>query len=106
MEAQGHRTQTQGLSRSLSPRDLVVYGLLFIGPMAPVGVYGVLDAKSVGAVAAVYAVATVAMGFTAFSYARMSREIPNAGSVFAYASAGLGRPPDSWRAGWRCSTTC
>ncbi|MDL4771056.1 MULTISPECIES: APC family permease [Thermomonosporaceae] len=99
MEAQGHRTQTQGLSRSLSPRDLVVYGLLFIGPMAPVGVYGVLDAKSVGAVAAVYAVATVAMGFTAFSYARMSREIPNAGSVFAYASAGLGRPA-GFLAGW------
>ncbi|MFC6882950.1 MULTISPECIES: APC family permease [Actinomadura] len=89
----------RALDRSLSPRDLVVYGLLFIGPMAPVGVYGVLDAKSVGAVAAVYAVATVAMGFTAWSYAQMSREVPHAGSVFAYASAGLGRPA-GFLAGW------
>ncbi|MFI6521679.1 APC family permease [Spirillospora sp. NPDC050679] len=88
-----------GLSRSLSLRDLIVYGLLFIGPMAPVGVYGVLDAKSVGAVAAVYVIATIAMGFTAYSYAAMSREIPHAGSVFAYASAGLGRPA-GFLAGW------
>lgn len=87
------------LSRSLSRRDLVVYGLLFIGPMAPVGVYGVLDAKSLGAVALVYVVATVAMGFTAFSYAQMSRQVPHAGSVFAYASAGLGRSA-GFLAGW------
>ncbi|MEU5879577.1 APC family permease [Spirillospora sp. NPDC047279] len=91
--------QPQQLSRSLSTRDLIVYGLLFIGPLAPVGVFGVLDAKSVGAVAAVYVVATIAMGFTAYSYAQMSREIPHAGSVFAYASAGLGRPA-GFLAGW------
>ncbi|MGK5550663.1 APC family permease [Actinomadura kijaniata] len=90
---------TGELSRSLSLRDLIVYGLLFIGPLAPVGVYGVLDAKSSGAVASVYVIATVAMGFTAYSYARMSREIPHAGSVFAYASAGLGRPA-GFLAGW------
>ncbi|MDQ1067885.1 hypothetical protein QFZ32_003325 [Streptomyces canus] len=30
------------LRRSLGFRDLVVYGLLFIAPMAPVGVYGTL----------------------------------------------------------------
>ncbi len=40
--------------------------------MAPVGVFGTLDAKSHGAVALVYVVATVAMAFTAFSYAQMS----------------------------------
>ncbi|MBX9365112.1 hypothetical protein K4G64_28895 [Streptomyces sp. WAC04114] len=37
------------LRRSLGFRDLVVYGLLFIAPMAPVGVFGTLDAKSHGA---------------------------------------------------------
>ncbi|MET9448837.1 APC family permease [Streptomyces cinerochromogenes] len=79
-----------GLRRSLGFRDLVVYGLLFIAPMAPVGVYGTLDARAHGAVALVYAVATVAMGFTAFSYAQMVRVVPRAGSVFAYARAGLG----------------
>ncbi len=41
------------LRRSLSSRDLIVYGLLFIGPLAPVGVFGVLDARSHGSVALV-----------------------------------------------------
>ncbi|MET9772919.1 APC family permease [Streptomyces sp. NPDC006367] len=78
------------LKRSLGFRDLVVYGLLFIAPMAPVGVFGTLDAKSHGAVALVYLIATVAMAFTAFSYAQMVRVVPQAGSVFAYARVGLG----------------
>ncbi|MFY1677007.1 MULTISPECIES: APC family permease [unclassified Streptomyces] len=79
-----------GLRRSLGFRDLVVYGLLFIGPMAPVGIFGTLDANSGGAVALVYVLATVAMAFTAFSYAQMVRVLPHAGSVFAYARAALG----------------
>ncbi|WP_433545874.1 APC family permease [Streptomyces sp. CA-294286] len=87
------------LKRSLGFRDLVVYGLLFIAPMAPVGVFGTLDAKSHGAVALVYVVATVAMAFTAFSYAQMVRVVPQAGSVFAYARAGLGEGP-GFVAGW------
>ncbi|WP_327431378.1 APC family permease [Streptomyces sp. NBC_01236] len=88
-----------GLRRSLGFRDLVVYGLLFIAPMAPVGVFGTLDATSHGAVALVYVVATVAMAFTAFSYAQMVRVVPQAGSVFAYARVGLGRGA-GFIAGW------
>jgi amino acid transporter len=87
------------LARNLSLRDLVVYGLLFIGPLAPVGVFGVLDAKADGAVALVYLLATIAMAFTAWSYAQMSRVVPHAGSVFAYASEGLG-PRTGFIAGW------
>ena len=82
------RTTEEGkgdLRRRLGFRDLVVHGLLFIAPMAPVGVYGTLDAESHGAVALVHVVATVATAFTAFSYARMVRVVPRAGSVFAYA---------------------
>ncbi|MEV0535604.1 APC family permease [Kitasatospora sp. NPDC050463] len=93
------RVDAGGLRRSLSVRDLMVYGLLFIAPMAPVGVFGVLDAKSHGAVASVYLAATVAMGFTAFSYAQMVRAVPQTGSVFAYARAGLGEGP-GFVAGW------
>ncbi len=77
------------LLRSLSRRDLIVYGLLFIGPLAPVGVFGVLDARTNGAVASVYGLATIAMAFTAWSYAEMSRVVPRAGSIFAYAREGL-----------------
>ncbi|WP_206344493.1 APC family permease [Streptomyces mesophilus] len=89
----------EGLRRTLGFRDLVVYGLLFIAPMAPVGVFGALDAKSHGAVALVYIVATIAMAFTAYSYAQMVRVVPQAGSVFAYARAALGRGP-GFIAGW------
>ncbi|MFI9342471.1 APC family permease [Streptomyces sp. NPDC052773] len=87
------------LRRSLGFRDLVVYGLLFIAPMAPVGVFGTLDARSHGAVALVYVVATVAMAFTAFSYAQMVRVVPQAGSVFAYARVALGKEA-GFVAGW------
>jgi amino acid transporter len=80
-------------------RDLVVYGLLFIGPAAAVSVFGPIDARSGGAVALVYLAATVAMGFTAASYAQMARVVPRAGSVFSYASAGIG-PKAGFLAGW------
>jgi amino acid transporter len=91
--------QAQALRRSLSRRDLIVYGLLFIGPLAPVGVFGVLDARASGAVALVYALATIAMAFTAWSYAQMSAAVPHAGSVFAYVTEGVGRR-SGFLAGW------
>ncbi|MEU2869314.1 APC family permease [Streptomyces olivoreticuli] len=87
------------LRRTLSFRDLVVYGLLFIAPMAPVGIFGTLDAKAHGAVALVYVVATVAMAFTAVSYAQMVRVAPQAGSVYTYARVGLGEGA-GFVAGW------
>ncbi|WP_329463276.1 APC family permease [Streptomyces sp. NBC_01431] len=97
--ADGGEAPAGRLRRTLGFRDLVVYGLLFIAPMAPVGIFGTLDAKSRGAVALVYLVATVAMGFTAFSYAQMVRVLPLAGSVFAYARKALGEGP-GFIAGW------
>ncbi|MFJ9622166.1 APC family permease [Streptomyces sp. NPDC101181] len=95
----GSSAEPGQLRRTLGFRDLVVYGLLFIAPMAPVGVFGALDAKSGGAVALVYLVATVVMAFTAFSYAQMVRVAPLAGSVFTYARKGLGEGP-GFIAGW------
>ncbi|MBZ4015493.1 APC family permease [Streptomyces purpurogeneiscleroticus] len=87
------------LKRSLSFRDLIVYGLLFIAPMAPVGIFGTLQAKSHGAITLVYVVATIAMAFTAYSYAQMVRVAPQAGSVFTYARIGLGEGA-GFVAGW------
>ncbi|KPC80305.1 MULTISPECIES: APC family permease [Streptomyces] len=99
MAGSGSSADEGRLRRTLGFRDLVVYGLLFIAPMAPVGVFGTLDAKSDGAVALVYLVATVVMAFTAFSYAQMVHVAPLAGSVFAYARKGLGEGP-GFVAGW------
>ncbi len=87
------------LNRSMRFRDLIVVGLLFIGPAAPVGLFGVLYAISDGAIALVYLVATFIMTFTAYSYAKMSRALPNAGSVYAYCSAGI-TPSAGFLVGW------
>ena len=91
--------ETGQLRRTIGLSELVFFGLVFIGPAAAVGVFGTLDARSGGAVALVYIVATVVMTFTAVSYMRMSREVPRAGTVFAYASAGIGKPA-GFIAGW------
>lgn len=95
----GHTGTPGGLRRTLTFRDLIVYGLLFIAPMAPVGIFGTLQATSHGAITLVYLVATVAMAFTAYSYAQMVRVAPQAGSVYTYARVGLGEGA-GFVAGW------
>lgn len=87
------------LRQTMGIGSLIVYGLVFIGPAAAVGIFGPLFARSNGAVPLVYLVATLAMSFTAFSYAQLSSVIPRAGSVFAYATAGIG-PRTGFIAGW------
>ena len=89
----------QELKRSLSLFDLLVYGLVFIVPGAPVAVFGIVFNASHGMVPLVYAIGLVAMVFTALSYMAMSRAIPVAGSVYAYAAHALG-PAAGFFAGW------
>jgi len=88
-----------GLRRSLKLRHLIGNGLVFIGPAAPVGIFGPIYAKSDGAVVTVYVIATLIMALTAVSYAQMSRAVPAAGSVYSYATAGIGRGA-GFVAGW------
>ncbi len=99
MDEHASAAEAGTLRRSISLGQLIFFGLVFIGPAAAVGIFGTLDAKSSGAVATVYIIATVVMGFTALSYMRMSREIPRAGAVFAYAGAGIG-PRAGYVSGW------
>ena len=102
LEALGYR---QELKRSLSLADLVVYGLVFIGPIAPFTVFGFVYNASHGMPPIVYAVGLVAMVFTAFSYMTMSHEVPVAGSVYAYVARGVGETA-GFLAGWAiCWTT-
>src|SRR5882724_194135 len=96
VEAFGYK---QELKRSLSLSDLLIYGLVFIVPGAPIAVYGIVFNASHGMVPLVYLVGLVAMLFTALSYMAMSRAIPVAGSVYAYAAHALG-PAAGFFAGW------
>jgi amino acid transporter len=89
----------QELKRSLSLFDLTVYGLVFIGLTAPFSYFGIVFNVSSGMVPLIFAVGAVAMGFTAFSYATMSRAFPLAGSVYGYAARGIGESA-GFLAGW------
>lgn len=90
---------TQELRRSLGFRDLVVYGLIFMVPIAPFGIFGSVFQGSGGMVALAYVIGMLAMLFTAGSYAQMSRAFPMAGSVYTYAGRGIAAPV-GFLSGW------
>jgi len=68
----------QELKRSLTLTDLVVYGMIFMIPIAPFGVYGYVNAQAPGSVPLAYLIAMAAMLFTALSYGSMARAFPMA----------------------------
>ncbi len=79
----------QELNRTLTFWDLLIYGLVFMVPIAPFGIYGVVAQGSNGMVALAYLIGMVAMIFTALSYATMAEAFPIAGSVYSYAQRGI-----------------
>jgi amino acid transporter len=89
----------QELNRTLSTADLVIYGLVFMVPIAPWAIYGVVFNEAKGMVPLVYLIGLAAMIFTASSYAQMSRAFPIAGSVYSYVGRGL-HPHIGFLAGW------
>ncbi|WP_232666087.1 APC family permease [Pseudonocardia sp. TRM90224] len=89
----------QELRRSLTLRDLLVYGLVFMVPIAPFAIFGTVFNASMGMAPLTYVIGFVAMIFTALSYREMSRAFPIAGSVYAYAGRGV-HPAVGFLAGW------
>lgn len=87
------------LRRALGLRHLLVYGMIFMVPVAPMAVYGFVAQQSFGMVPLVYLVGIVAMLFTALSYRQLSRVFPAAGSVYAYVQQGW-HPYLGFLAGW------
>jgi amino acid transporter len=79
----------QQLRRALTTKDLVIYGMIFMVPIAPMSVYGFVYKDAKGMVPLAYLLGLVGMYFTALSYANMSRAYPVAGSVYAYVQRGL-----------------
>jgi amino acid transporter len=96
---EGKPVYKQELNRVLTFKDLLIYGMVFMVPIAPMGVYGYVSNSSFGMVPLVYLVGIFAMVFTAFSYSRMSREFPVAGSVYSYVQRGF-NPHVGFLAGW------
>lgn len=89
--AENAKATTPKLERVLTVPDMVVYGLIFMVPIAPFGIYGGVFTDSGGMPALVYLVGTLAMIFTALSYGMLIKEFPASGSVYAYTTHGLGK---------------
>ena len=87
------------LKRSLGYWDLIVYGLAYIAPVAPLSTLGFVWESSNGLIVLAYVLGAVCMYFTAKSYAVMTEAIPSAGSVYGFARHALGRFP-GFMAGW------
>src|SRR5215210_4592391 len=85
-EGGGYR---QELNRALHFRHLLAYGMVFMVPIAPMGIYGFVVGPASGMVPLVYLIGIAAMFFTALSYRWMSQEFPIAGSVYSYVQRGL-----------------
>lgn len=89
----------QTLVRSLNLRSLVVFGLAYMTPLIVIGTFGVIASVTSGASAGAYTLATVAMLFTAHSYARMAGVFPVSGSAYTYVRATMGVKP-GFLVGW------
>jgi amino acid transporter len=87
------------LRRTLTLSDLILYGIIVIQPVAPMSVFGVLSDRGRGHVVTTLLIAMVAMLFTAFSYGRMARAYPSAGSAFAYVGQEI-NPALGYVTGW------
>jgi amino acid transporter len=87
------------LRRSLGYWDLVLYGLAYIAPFAPLSTLGFVWNESGGLIVLAYLLGGLCMYFTAKSYAVMTEMLPTAGSVYGFARHCLGVFP-GFLAGW------
>ena len=94
-----NQTSAPSLRRSLGYWDLIVYGLAYIAPIAPLSTLGFVYDAAHGMIALAYVLGAVCMYFTAQNYALMSESVPSAGSVYGFARFALGRFA-GFLAGW------
>jgi putrescine importer len=78
-----------GLKRVLGTRDLILFGVTMMFPLAPIAVYLDVTGATGGHMAVAYVVAMVAMMFTALSYGAMAGAFPKAGSTYTFTRQGL-----------------
>lgn len=72
------------LKRALTLWNLIIIGMVIIQPIAPMGLYGIVNNAASGHVVTTILIAMVAMLFTAISYGMLARVYPSAGSAYTY----------------------
>jgi putrescine importer len=87
------------LKKTLKMRDLVIFGMAFMAPVAAMSMYGIVTMISKGHSVLAYLIGFVAMLFTAYSFGKMVDAFPVAGSTYTYAQRAL-HPKLGFIAGW------
>jgi putrescine importer len=87
------------LTRSLTLRSVVLFGLAYMTPLIVLGTFGVVATTTNGVVPTAYLLALVAMLFTAYSYGRMATAYPVAGSAYTYVRRAI-EPRIGFLVGW------
>lgn len=80
-----------GFKRTLTVFDLVIYGLISMVPIAPFSIYASVFNASHGMPALTYLIALGAMLFTVLSFGVMIHRFPSSGSIYTYATKGIGK---------------
>lgn len=91
--------QSIELKRSLHLGQLIVMGIIFVQPTAPMPPYGAIHVVGHGHVVTAVLIAMFAMLCTAVSYGRMARAYPAAGSAYTYVSKEV-HPVAGYLTGW------
>ncbi len=89
----------QGFKKTLKTSDLMVFGMMFMIPIAPMAWYGTLVGPALGMVSLGYVIALVAMLFTGIAYGEMAKKFPMGGSVYRYVQQST-TPWLGFLAGW------
>lgn len=89
----------QEFKRTLSMRDLVIFGMIFMSPMSAMTLFGIMNVTSNGHSVLAFLFGFVAMLFTALSYGEMVKAFPIAGSTYSYTQRGI-NPKMGFIAGW------
>lgn len=89
----------QELKRSLTVRDLVIFGIVFMAPVSSMTLFGLMSVSSQGHNFLSYVFGFMAMLFTAYSYGKMVEAYPIAGSTYSYTQRAV-NPKLGFLAGW------
>lgn len=89
----------QELKRTLKTKDLVIFGMVFMSPLACMILFGAMTTISQGHSVLAYLIGFAAMLFTALSYGRMVEAFPIAGSTYSYTQRAID-PKLGFLSGW------
>ncbi|MDR2162918.1 MAG: APC family permease [Clostridiales Family XIII bacterium] len=85
--------------RVLTLKYLIAFGLAYLAPTVVFNYYGIITKLSGGMMTLVYIITTVVLIFTAYSYTRMVKAYPIAGSAYTYVRRAV-NPTVGFMTGW------